>query len=201
MERIAPKALRAPSCANSWSFVEGRLLYGLTLEVEDELLDGSGSNGELSGLVTNETAFTGGATNQTMLDTIAKAVGQLASSSYIASVIVLNPSNWFSTSFVLARDSQLRYLLGDPGSMTAPNVWDIPVVLSTSMTAGSFLAIDSRQAGLHRFARGGDGTYLRAPQRLLYAKPRRDSRRGAVGARDRAGGRDCRRLVVLRGLI
>jgi HK97 family phage major capsid protein len=47
------------------SYIEGRLTYGLKLEEEDEMLNGANTSGELNGLRTQQTAFSGGVTNQT----------------------------------------------------------------------------------------------------------------------------------------
>jgi HK97 family phage major capsid protein len=120
------------------SYIEGRLTYGLKLEEEDELLNGSGSSGELNGLWTNKTAFDGGATNQTRLDTLLKALLQISLSEYEATGFVLNPRDW--TEILLLKDTTGRYLFSDPHGMEEPRVWGKPVVATQSMTAGNFLA-------------------------------------------------------------
>jgi len=119
-------------------YIDSRLSYGLKLEEEDELLNSTGANGELNGLVGQATAFTGGATNQTTLDTIAKAFLQVTLSEYEASALVLNPGDWV-TRVQLAKDTTGRYLFSDPHSMEQPRVWGKPVVPTQAMTLGSFL--------------------------------------------------------------
>jgi HK97 family phage major capsid protein len=128
-------------------YLSDRLLYGMKLEEEDELLNGTNAAGQLNGLITQATTFTGGATNQTALDTIAKSIGQLAASEYSPSAIVLHPGDWFSSSFVLAKDTTGRYLLGDPHSVTAAALWGIPCVITNSITQGQFLTLDAPRAG------------------------------------------------------
>lgn len=125
--------------------VEGRLAYGLGIEEEDELLTGDGTVGTLNGLLNQATAFTGGATNQTALDTIAKAIAQLQVSEHQATGIILNPVSWLALQ--LLKDNEGRYLLGDPANMTEPRLWGIPVVATNSMTAGTFIVLDAPQAG------------------------------------------------------
>lgn len=128
-------------------FVEQRLTYGLQLEIEREMLVGTNAQGELHGLLTAASAFTGGATNLTALDAISKAIGQLIASDYSPTGIVLNPVDWHSTSFQLAKSTQGEYIFGTPGAMTEPSLWGVPVVVTASMTAGSFLVIDAPRAG------------------------------------------------------
>jgi len=121
------------------------LLYGLKLKEESELLTGDGTAGSLSGLIQNSTAFTGGSTNQTMIDTLAKGAGQLVAADLQPSGFILNASDWLS--LTLLKDTTGRYLLGDPGSGVPPQLWGLPVVPTNSMTAGKFIALDAQRAG------------------------------------------------------
>jgi HK97 family phage major capsid protein len=114
---------------------------------EDELLNGTGASGELNGLINNATTFNRGSTNLSALDAVALGIAQLIGSEYEPSGIVLSPSDWWSTKFMLAKNSQGEYLLGNPGSMVEPRLWGLPVVVTNSMTAGSFLVLDAARAG------------------------------------------------------
>lgn len=118
-------------------YINSRLGYGLKLVEEDDLLNGDGTSGQLNGLINQATAFTGGATNQTRLDTILKAFLQVSLAEYEASGIVVHPGDW--TEIRLAKDSQGRYLFSDPHSMEAPRVWGKPVVPTQSIALGTFL--------------------------------------------------------------
>lgn len=118
--------------------ISGRLLYGLKLEEEEELLTGNGGAGTLRGINTAATAFNGGATNQTALDTLLKALLQVSLSNYEASAFVLHPVDWFN--MMLLKDTTNRYLFSDPQSMVAPRVWAKPVVASQTQTVGTFTA-------------------------------------------------------------
>lgn len=127
--------------------VEQRLLYGLKLEEESELLTGAGTNGELNGLINNATAFNRGATNLSALDAVALGIAQLISSEYEPSGIILNPTDWWSSKFMLAKNSQGEYLLGDPSAMQEPRLWGLPVVVTNSMPAGNFMVLDAQRVG------------------------------------------------------
>jgi HK97 family phage major capsid protein len=125
-------------------FLSNELLYGLKLEEEEEILLGDGSAGMLNGLVEQATAYNRGATNDSMIDSLAKAKLQLELANYVPSGVVLNPMDFLS--MATAKDSQSRYLWGDPKSNNPPTVWNIPIVISNSMTAGRFLMADFVQA-------------------------------------------------------
>jgi HK97 family phage major capsid protein len=119
-------------------YIDGRLRYGLMLEEEDELLNGDGTAGQLSGLVANATAFSGGATNQTALDTLLKAFLQISLQNMEASGVVLHPTDW--ANIMMLKDTTGRYLFSDPQSMVAPRVWGKDVIATASQTQGQFLA-------------------------------------------------------------
>ena len=127
--------------------LDSRLLYGLKLEEERELLQGDGTVGQLDGLIHNATAFYGGSTNLSPLDALALSIAQLAASEYEPSGFVLNPADWWSDQIALKKDTLGRYLLGDPAEMAAPVLWGLPCVVTNSMTKGKFLTLDAARAG------------------------------------------------------
>lgn len=118
-------------------YIDMRLRYGLKLEEENEILNADGTAGKLNGLVNQATAFTGGSTNQTALDTILKAMTQARLSFYEPNGIVLHPQDW--TNILLLKDTTGRYLFGNPQDMTVPRLWGKPVVDTPSQTQGQFL--------------------------------------------------------------
>lgn len=119
------------------SYIDTRLTYGLKLVEEDQILNGSGSAGNISGLWTNRTSYIRGASGDTRIDTLRKAKTQLALANYQAEAVILNPADWEVVE--LAKDTQGRYILGNPAEAIAPRVWGLPVVVSNTMAAGSFL--------------------------------------------------------------
>ena len=119
-------------------YVDGRLRYGVALKEETDLLNGDGGAGTLNGLVNQATAFTGGVTNQTALDTLLKAFLQISLQNLEASGVILNPTDW--TNIMLLKDTTGRYLFSDPHSAETPRVWGKDVVATASQTAGQFLA-------------------------------------------------------------
>jgi HK97 family phage major capsid protein len=75
-------------------YINSRLTYGLKLEEEDEILNGTGTNGKLNGLRNQAAAFTGGATNASRIDTMLRAFTQVSLSYFDASGLVLHPLDW-----------------------------------------------------------------------------------------------------------
>lgn len=118
------------------SYIDQRLTYGLKLEEEDELLNGDGTGGHINGLRNQDTAFNGGVTNQTILDTLLKAMNQVSLAEYEATGVIMHPTDW--TNLCLLKDTQGRYLFSDPHSMEQPRVWGKSVVPTQSMTQGQF---------------------------------------------------------------
>lgn len=117
--------------------IETRGIYGWNLEVDDELLTGDGTAGALNGLLNQATAFAYGDTNQTALDTIRKAITQLALAEHVASGVVLNPRD--AEALELAKDGEQRYMGVVVYISGKPYVWRIPIAESNAMSAGQFL--------------------------------------------------------------
>jgi HK97 family phage major capsid protein len=121
------------------SYVDGRLRYGLKLEEEDQLLNGNGSSGNISGLLNtgNNTAYNRAATGDTKLDALRKAITQAQLSEYAPDAIVMNPADWEAIELLKATDGQ--FVIANPVSMMAPTIWGRRVIPTNSITAGTFL--------------------------------------------------------------
>ena len=124
------------------SYDNGRLVYGLKLEEEDQLLNGNGTSGNLGGLLKsgNFTAYNRAVTGDTKLDTIRRALTQAQLSEFTADAIVLNPADW--ETIELQKSSYGEYIFGgDMGPIDAlgPRIWGKRVVATNSITAGTFL--------------------------------------------------------------
>lgn len=121
------------------SYVNGRLLYGLKLEEEDQLLNGAGTSGSLSGLLAsgNNTAYNRSATGDTRIDTLRKAITQAALSEYAADAIVINPEDWEAIELTKATDGQ--YIMANPMALAGPQLWGKRIVATNSIAEGTFL--------------------------------------------------------------
>lgn len=125
------------------SYINTRLLYGLALEEEDEILNGDGTVGQLDGLMHQATAYNRAATG-TKIDWLRRSITQLQLSEYDAEFIVLNPADW--EDIELTKDTQGRYLFANPQSLVTPQLWGLPVVPTNSMTQSQFLVANGQQA-------------------------------------------------------
>lgn len=129
------------------SYIDARLLYGLKLEEDDQLINGSGINGELNGVWTDRTAYAqldSPHSYSTSLDILRDGQRQAWQSNYQPDFYVLNPKDW--TDIELAKDSEGRYLFANPQSASQPRLWGLPVVMTNTMTEGRFLCVSSQSA-------------------------------------------------------
>jgi len=121
------------------SYVNGRLMYGLKLVEEDQLLNGDGASGNISGLLDtgNFTAYNRNVVGDTEIDTLRRAITQAALSEYTADTIVLNPADWEAIELTKASDGM--YVWTNPAMMAGPQLWGKRVIPTNSITAGKFL--------------------------------------------------------------
>jgi HK97 family phage major capsid protein len=118
-------------------YINMRLMYGLKLYEEAQLLLGDGTAANLNGLWTGGTNYSQGVSNDTKLDALLKSILQVALSEYSADGIILNPVDW--TAIQLLKDTQGRYLFTNPADVTTPRIWGLPVVATNSMSVGNFM--------------------------------------------------------------
>jgi HK97 family phage major capsid protein len=84
----------------------------------------------------------------TDIDAIVDAVRTIRADRRRPNAVVVHPNDWYSTGFLLAKDSQNRYLLGDPrASIDQLNtLWGLRVVVTEAMTENTALVGDFSQA-------------------------------------------------------
>lgn len=119
-------------------YINNRLLHGLALKEEQQLLNGNGTGDNLVGLNTIATPYTVAlnATGDTFADQIAHAIFQVSLSEFEATAVVLNPSDWHKIS--LLKDENGRYIFGGPQAFASKIMWGLPVVATTSQAANTF---------------------------------------------------------------
>jgi HK97 family phage major capsid protein len=121
------------------SYIDHRLRYGLAYVEETELLSGDGTGQHLLGIVPQATAYSAAftPTSAQQIDVIRLAMLQATLALYPATGIVLHPTDW--AKIELTKDSQNRYLVGDPQNQIDKRLWTLPVVATPAMTANQFL--------------------------------------------------------------
>ncbi len=126
--------------------LDSEMRYGLDLERETQILTGDGVGENLSGLLTEATAFSAaaGLPNATPIDRLRLAILQVTLADYVATSITLNPTDWAAID--LLKDTQGRFIFGNPGTASTPRLWSLDVVESNTMTAGEWLVGDLAMA-------------------------------------------------------
>jgi len=124
------------------SMIDGRLLYGLALREEAQLLYGDGTGENLHGIVPQASAFALPAgyvapAPLTPIDNLRIAMLQAALAEYPATGHVLNEIDW--TNIETLKDGEGRYIIGNPQGTLSPTLWSLPVVTTQSMAVGKFL--------------------------------------------------------------
>ena len=125
------------------SYINGRLIYGLKLAEEQQILLGDGTGQNLLGLMPQATAYD--ATLEALLDIQDKnkmdvlrvAMLQVQLAMYPSSGIVLHPTDW--AAITLSNDANGNYQIAWPQSTVSQMLWNLPVVPSMSMPQGQFL--------------------------------------------------------------
>lgn len=126
------------------SYINTRLLYGLKLEEETQLLNGSGAFGNISGLNTNRTAYNRHVAGDTKIDTLRRAITQLQLSEFQAEAIIINPAQW--EQIELQKDDEKNYVFASVTAAAGPTLWGLPVVATNSMPNNQFLVANLSQA-------------------------------------------------------
>ncbi|MBU9945054.1 MAG: phage major capsid protein [Dermatophilaceae bacterium] len=129
------------------SLVDAFLLSGLAEEEEDQLLNGNGTSPNLRGILQTSGISTVGSAG-TDIDAIVDAIRTIRADRLRPTAMVVHPNDWFSTGFLLAKDSQNRYLLGDPRASVdqLSTLWGLRVVVTEAMTENTVLVGDFSKA-------------------------------------------------------
>lgn len=129
------------------SYINGRLIYGLKLVEDRQLLKGSGVGLNINGIYTQASSYANpGVTvaNETAIDRLRLAILQAELAEYDADGIVLSPIDW--TGIELLKTSDNAYLFANPRAVATPGLWGRSVVSTQAMDAGEFL-VGSFQQG------------------------------------------------------
>lgn len=120
------------------SYVNNRMLFGLALKEEQQLLNGTGTGDDLEGLNKVATAYDTSLSvaADTRADIIAHAVYQVTESEFDASGIILNPRDWHA--IAMLKDAEGRYIFGGPSAFAANVMWGLPVVPTRAQAKNTF---------------------------------------------------------------
>ncbi len=120
--------------------IDSEMRYGLGRAEEAQLLNGSGAGVNLTGLVTNATAYSppfDPAGVETMIDQVGLAILQQSLTEFETDGVVMHPSDWMRIRLI--KDTDGNYILGDPGADVPQVLFGRPVVTTQAMTIDKFL--------------------------------------------------------------
>lgn len=120
------------------SYIDARMLYGLSEKEEDQLINGDGTGQNLNGIVKVSTAYDTALTEKgdSMIDVLANAILQVRLANFPANGIILHPKD--AHRIKKLKDSIGRYMFVDPQSADGVRPWGLQVVESTSIPEGKF---------------------------------------------------------------
>lgn len=128
------------------------LAHKCDLELERQIINGDGSNGNFSGLLTNSTAYQRPDGDKiTALDDLLAAYIQLEMVGFQASAIILHPMDYWA--LATAKNDVGSYTLSDPRGDLVRRVWNTNMVSTVGMPRGTFLVADLI-AGTRLYRRG-----------------------------------------------
>lgn len=121
------------------ALIETELAYHVRRAVDAQLLTGTGSNHTLDGLLQNAASVTLSSPEEsTLVNKIIRAQMQSLQADYSPSHLILNGVDY----------ETLVKAYGAPGEANASQFFDMRVIVNNSLTAGTFLVVDSQQAGV-----------------------------------------------------
>lgn len=122
-------------------YINGRLVYGLKLKEEGQLLKGAGASGAIEGMMVAGTPYADqgvSVVSENRIDRLRLAILMAELTGYSADGIVLHPTDWVNIE-LLKTAADKDYLVGNPFGQLTPVLWGRPVVTSTSMDPGEYL--------------------------------------------------------------
>ena len=122
--------------------IDTRLIYGVQLKEERELLYGDNAAGHLWGIMPQAVAIPadvlGAGVVTTRIDELAAAVAYQTNAGYPPTAIVLNAMTW--AQMQLSKNQMGGYILGGPPVADAtPRLWGLPVVSTPQLNANDYL--------------------------------------------------------------
>lgn len=128
------------------SYISARLPSKLKVKEDTQLLRGTGAGINISGLITNATAYSDNLADSNIkrIDVLVDAARQVRDYEYEATAMVIHPAD--ATLIKLSKDTTGNYLYPWIFMPQGQIVLDgVPVIVTTAMTSGQFLVGDFRR--------------------------------------------------------
>lgn len=128
------------------SLIDQELNYDLDLEEESQVVAGDGVGQNPLGMLSVAATFVApaGLPNETRIDRLRLGLLQIALSNYAADGVTINPIDW--AGIELLKDTQGRYIFGNPNELSTPRLWGLDVVPTLAHAQGEWMAGAFRMA-------------------------------------------------------
>lgn len=121
------------------NFIDHKLVYGIKVKEETELLYGAGGSGALTGLMVDADipTFARAATTDTNIDILRRSMTDLRNKNFAATGFIINPIDFESIELAKGTDGHYIWLSIPTG--TGQTIFRVPIVDTAAMAKGSFL--------------------------------------------------------------
>jgi HK97 family phage major capsid protein len=151
-QKIACHAALSWETLNDWDVFASYFTNELQRQVIDaennELLNGDGTTGHLTGLLNTSGILSHATSTDTGLDSVELSIAALRTGTALAeaNLLVLNPTTW--SALRRSKDTQGRYLVDpDPTNAAGNQLWGVEVLPTTTIAAGVGALVDTRKLG------------------------------------------------------
>lgn len=127
-------------------FIDAHMRHAIRSKLEAEVIAGAGGTGQINGLVSQATAWSG--TVVKMADDIGAAMVEMQGNGWNPGVIVMSPASWHAIRSERAETGNGQYVSGGWSSPDTETMWGAPVVTTPSMSDTQVLVIDPSQVAL-----------------------------------------------------
>lgn len=137
------------------AYINVRMRYGVNLRFENQLVVGNGTAPNMSGMLKAGNFTAHGYTaasltarfgaGYTRLDLLRAIIADCLVNDYPADAILVNPADWATMETL--KDTQGRYLIGNPNDGADPLVWRKPVVESNAIAQGTVIVAALAMSG------------------------------------------------------
>ena len=132
------------------AYIENRLLYGLRLKEDQQILYGTGTGNQINGILTDTDiqSVTGVGGTETVIDLVRKAITKAFVAEYRPTGLVMNHLDWEDVE--LQKGSDQHYIWVNVNTTNGYRLWGLPVVVTNAIAQGTFLTGDfARGSAIH----------------------------------------------------
>lgn len=123
------------------SEIDARGFYGLGLIEESHLLNGTGTNGQITGLLSGATPYNTSlsVSGDTRIDRIRRAILQVTLAGYMPQGVLLHPTDWAQMETLKSVAGDGGYFIGNPHGAAMKRLWGLPVAETLQIATSTWL--------------------------------------------------------------